>query len=192
MPPPPCVISSAGMQEETNDRQAAGERSKIPFGDVLVALGVLALGGYFLQGAFEVRLISGYDRVGPRFFPYLVAGGLLLCGVLLLIEALGGRAAKPEAEEDADPDVPADLKPILILSVALLANIFLIERIGFVLSSALLFWGVCLGFGSRRFLRDILSGLALALTAYLTFTRLLDLNLPAGFLPLLSLWAGLR
>lgn len=178
------------MQEDTNDRPTAGERPKVPFGDVLVALGILALGGYFLQGAFKVRILSGYDRIGPRFFPYLVAAGLLLCGVLLLVQALRGRAAEPEPEEDADPDAPADWKPILILSVALLVDILLIELIGFVLSSALLFWGVCLGFGSRRFLRDILSGLALALTAYLTFTRLLDLNLPAGFLPLLSMLTG--
>lgn len=155
-----------------------------------MALGVLALGGYFLQGAFKVRLLSGYDRVGPRFFPYLVAGGLLLCGTLLLVQALRGHGASPEATEDVDTQAPADWKPVLVLSVALLADILLIERLGFVLSSTLLFWGVCLGFGSRRYLRDISSGLVLALTAYLTFTRLLDLNLPAGILPLVSLLTG--
>ena len=166
------------------------KRRKVPFGDVLMALGVIVLGGYFLQGAFNVRLIAGYDRIGPRFFPYLVAGGLLVCGVLLLIQALRGYGARPEAGEDVDAEAPADWRPVLILSSALLLDIFLIERIGFVLSSTLLFWGVCLGFGSRRYLRDVLSGLGLSLVAYLVFTRLLDLNLPAGILPLLALTIG--
>ena len=177
------------MQNDT-EGPPGRKRAKIPFGDVLVAVGVLAFGGYFLQGAFKVPLVSGYDRIGPRFFPYLVAAGLLLCGVLLLIQALRGQVAAPEAAEDVDPGAPADWKAVLILTVALLIDIFLIERIGFVLSSAILFWGVCLGFGSRRYLRDSLSGFGLALVAYLTFTRLLDLNLPAGILPLLSVATG--
>jgi putative tricarboxylic transport membrane protein len=164
----------------------AGRKPPIPIGDLLMALAVLALGGWFLKGAFAVRLLTGYDRIGPRFFPLLVAGGLLLCGVLLLIQALRGRRAPLEPTEEMDVRAPADWPAVAILAAALVIDIVLIERLGFVLSSTLLFWGVAFGFGSRHYLRDALSGLALALAAYLTFTRLLDLNLPAGLLPLLT------
>jgi putative tricarboxylic transport membrane protein len=163
---------------------ARGRKPSVPIGDLLVALAVLALGGWFLRGAFAVRLLSGYDRIGPRFFPLLVAGGLLLCGVLLLIQALRGRRAPLEATEEMDVRARADWRAVATLAAALVIDIVLIERLGFVIASTLLFWGVAFGFGSRHYLRDALSGLALALAAYLTFTRLLDLNLPAGLLPL--------
>jgi putative tricarboxylic transport membrane protein len=52
--------------------------------------------------------------------------------------------------------------------------------LGFVLSSALLFVLVAIGFGSRHYLRDLLLGLALAATAYVTFVHGLGLQLPPG------------
>jgi putative tricarboxylic transport membrane protein len=163
-----------------------GLKPGLPLGDLLVALAVLALGGWFLKGAFAVRLLAGYDRIGPRFFPLVVAGGLLLCGALLLVAALRGKRAPLEAAEEMDGRLPADWRSVGILAGAFVLDALLIERLGFVISSTLLFWGVAFGFGSRHYLRDALSGLALALAAYLTFTRLLDLNLPAGLLPLAS------
>ena len=161
-----------------------------PWGDFAMALGVLALGSYFVVGALNIRVLSSYARVGPRFFPFLVAGGLLLCGALLLVGALRGQRAAPEGGEDVDVRARGDWRAVLILSVALFADIFLLERLGFVLASTVLFWGVAFGFGSRHYLRDVLVGLVLAVIVYGVFTRLLDLNLPAGLLPLLTFSVG--
>jgi hypothetical protein len=44
---------------------------------------------------------------------------------------------------------------------------------------------VARGFGSTRILRDAVIGAVLVTLAYLTFTRLLSLSLPAGWLPFL-------
>ncbi len=162
-------------------------RSGVPLGDLLVSLGVLALGGYFAYGAFAISVAQSYSRVGPRFFPFLVAAGLLLCGLLLLIQALRGRAAPPEEGEDIDPDAPPDLRAVGTIAAALFVYVLILEVAGFVVASALLFWGVAVAFGSRSWLRDPLVGLALALTVYLAFTRLLGLRLPAGVLAPLGL-----
>lgn len=174
-PPPPA-------EELTTEPQG------FPWGDGLIALGVLALGSYFVVGALNIRVLSSYARVGPRFFPFLVAGGLLLCGALLLVGALRGERAAPEGGEDVDVQARADWRAVLILSVALSADILLIERVGFILASTVLFWGAAFGFGSRHYLRDVLVGLMLSVVVYGVFTRLLDLNLPAGPLPLLTLF----
>jgi putative tricarboxylic transport membrane protein len=48
------------------------------------------------------------------------------------------------------------------------------------LSSTILFVLVAIGFGSRRYLRDGLVGLALSAVAYVTFVYGLGLKLPAG------------
>jgi putative tricarboxylic transport membrane protein len=63
----------------------------------------------------------------------------------------------------------------------------LIGWAGFVIAGTALFWCVARGFGSRRTLRDAVIGLALALGIYLFFVKLLNVNLPAGWLaPLLG------
>ncbi len=165
----------------------AKPRSRLPLGDLLVSLGVLALGGYFAYGAFAVSVSQTYSRVGPRFFPFLVAAGLLLCGALLLVQALRGHAAPAEAGEDVDTEVPPDLLAVAGVGATLVVYLLLLESAGFVLASALLFWGVALAFGSRHLLRDPLLGLALGLGVYLAFTRLLGLRLPAGVLEPLGL-----
>ena len=41
-----------------------------------MAIAVVALGVYLASGSQKIRIGAGYDRIGPRFFPYLVATGL--------------------------------------------------------------------------------------------------------------------
>ena len=106
------------------------------------------------------------------------------------MQALRGHAAPVEAGEDGedvDTEAPPDLVAVAGVGVALATYVLLLEAAGFVLASALLFWGVALAFGSRSWLRDPLLGLLLGLTVYLAFTRLLGLRLPAGVLAPLGL-----
>lgn len=162
-------------------------RSRVLPGDLLVSLGVLALGGYFAYGALAINVSQAYSRVGPRFFPFLVAAGLILCGALLLVQALRGVRAPPEQGEDVDLGVPPDYRAVGGVVASLAAYVLLLERVGFVAASALLFWGVATAFGSRAWFRDPFIGIVLALAVYLAFTRLLGLRLPAGVLAPLGL-----
>lgn len=157
---------------------------RVILGDLGMALGVIALGVFFLVGAFDIGGLGGYSQIGPRFFPFLVTAGLLICGAVLMVQALRGKAAPAEESEDVDPAARVNWWPVALLSVALVVDILLIEILGFVISSTLLFWGAAFAFGSRRYLRDVLIGLILTSVVYLAFTRLLDLNLPAGILPI--------
>ena len=170
--------------------QHSGQRSGqagVPVGDLLISLGVLGLGGYFVYGALQINVAQTYARVGPRFFPFLVAFGLLACGALLLLQALRGQSAPPEAGEDVDVSAPVDYRAVGTISAALVLYVLLLESTGFILASAVLFWGVALAFGSRAWVRDPLVGLALAFVVYEAFTRLLGLRLPAGLLAPLGL-----
>ena len=157
-----------------------------PLGDLFVALGVLGLGGFFAYGALQVNVTQSYARVGPRFFPFLVAAGLLVCGALLLAQALRGRAADPEGGEDVDADAPTDWRAVALVAAGLTGTALLMERLGFPVTAGLLFWAVAFAFGSRSPFAPVV-GLALASLVYLAFTRLLDLDLPAGVLAPLGL-----
>ena len=150
----------------------------------MLALGLIGYGAYLLVGASNIRVLPVYSRIGPRFFPYLVAGAALLCGVLLLIAAVRGQRAPPEAGEDVDLTARDNLRPVLVIAAGLALGAALMKPAGFVIAATMIFCTVALAFGSRYYVRDLLIGLALSLVSYLSFTRLLDLTLPAGILPL--------
>lgn len=173
----PAASPSRGRQVRTRNRQPRGWALS---GELLVALGVLGLAAFFLVGALQIRVSPSYAHIGPRFFPFLVSGGLAACGVALLVEALRPRRASGGEGEAERPSI--NWGAVLAVGAALLVQQLLLERAGFVVASALLFWGVAFAFGSRRYLRDGLIGVALAVVVYLAFTYLLDLNLPGGWL----------
>lgn len=150
--------------------------------DLLLAAGIVIAGLLYLVGARAIPASGGYARVGPGLFPLVIAVGLIGVGLWLGVEALRGRAAQPAAEEDADPDRPPDLGAIGLLALALLADILLVDLLGFVLASTVLFVLTARAFRSRRTARDAMIGLAIAAVAYVGFTRGLDLTLPAGVL----------
>lgn len=173
-----------GVAQRQRDRAPGPWYRRIAIGDALVAALVVFYGIYLINGAGVIRVLPVYSRIGPRFFPYLVGFGALACGVLLLIGALRGNRSEPEGGEDVDLGVRDNLRPVLVIAVALAAGAVLMKPAGFVLAATLIFTGVALAFGSRRQLRDVTIGFVLSLSAYLAFTRLLSLTLPAGVLPL--------
>jgi putative tricarboxylic transport membrane protein len=72
--------------------------------------------------------------------------------------------------------------PLAAIAVGLIQQMLLFESAGFVPTAAILFFCVAFGFGSRRYLRDIVIAIVLAIVAYVGFVHVLGLNLPAGFL----------
>ena len=149
----------------------------------LIGAGTVLLALLLAAGASQIHGEAGYAGVGPAFLPWLVSAGLAVCGVLLILDALRGRAGVA-AHEPVTP--PADLGSMAWVSAGLLLNAALISRLGFVLSCALLFALAARGFrrsmgesGPLRLLaRDALIGLALSAPVYWLFTKGLGLSLP--------------
>ena len=142
----------------------------------LISLSVLALAGVLGLGAHQFPADKGYSILGPHVFAWAVT--VLVAGLglgLLWQTSRGGFANAPTA-----PSLnPNGLKSLLWIAAGLLLNAALINLVGFVLSSALLFTLAAHGFGSRRPLRDALIGLGLVLPVFWLFTRALGLNLPS-------------
>jgi putative tricarboxylic transport membrane protein len=142
-------------------------------GEILLGAALILAGILLFYGTLLIHVAPTYSRVGPRVFPFAVAAGLGILGLLYLLHSW--RSRQTPAEEHTPR-----ISPVFIISGALIADALLFERLGFVLSSALLFVLVAIGFGSRHYLRDLLLGLALAATAYVTFVHGLGLQLPPG------------
>ncbi|MBO9519972.1 MAG: tripartite tricarboxylate transporter TctB family protein [Nocardioidaceae bacterium] len=142
-----------------------------------------AAGGLVLLDA--TRLDAPYsqaDPLGPRALPIVVGTMLVVCAVALAVDVLRGGHGEAEEGEDVDLTSPTEWRVVLPLLAAFVANIVLIDRLGWVLSGAILFWGTSWALGSRRYLRDVAISLAMSLATFYGFYSGLGIHLPAGVL----------
>ncbi|AUZ33415.1 hypothetical protein C3B78_02255 [Arthrobacter sp. PGP41] len=153
-------------------------RAELGVSLLLGAAGVLV----FLDANGLVTPYSQSDPVGPKTVPYIVAGLLVACAVLLAINVMRGGQGEAEGGEDVDLTHPADWKTILPLAGAFILNILLIDWAGWVISGTVLFWGSVLALGSRHYIRDGLISVALSLLTFYGFYLGLGIALPAGLL----------
>jgi putative tricarboxylic transport membrane protein len=150
-------------------------------GPLAVAAGVVGLGLFFLLGAFRIAGEAAYAGVGPRAFPIVIGGALVLFGGLLGIQVLRGRAdLHPEGGEDVDTSRAAELGPMVWIIVGLALAVPLLERVGFPIAATIAFVLTARAFGSRRLVRDTLIGLALSVATFYVFARGLGVSLPGG------------
>lgn len=151
--------------------------------EIALSIGVLGLGFGVAGVTATLSSEGGYAGIGPNFIPGVVAAGVIVLGVWLLYEAFTGgwRNAPPD-----DPGERAEhafhVPSFLWITAGLGAHMALIGTGGFVLAGAALFAGVARGFGSTRIARDVAIGLVLSLGVFFFFVKLLNVNLPAGWL----------
>jgi len=156
--------------------------------ELILSLGVLALGIFASIIAFRLPEAGGYARIGPNFMPKFVSAGLIALGVWLLAEVFTG------GWRERVPDSPAERGEHAFVysafgwvTAGLFAQMALIHNAGFVIAAMVLFACVARGFGSTRTVRDLALGLVLGLAVFLFFVKFLNVNLPAGWLtPLLG------
>jgi putative tricarboxylic transport membrane protein len=156
--------------------------------EIALSLGVLALGAGAAVLTASLPGEGGYARIGPNFIPAVVSAGLILLGAWLAWEAFSGgwRGAPPDSAAERGEHA-FDRAAFGWVSAGLFAHMALVGNAGFVLAGAVLFAAVARGFGSRRPARDAAIGLLLSTAVFLFFVRVLNVNLPAGWLaPLLG------
>ncbi|WP_119304936.1 tripartite tricarboxylate transporter TctB family protein [Dongia deserti] len=150
--------------------------------ELVLGLGIAALGAFLLWETGEIRVSPVYAKVGPRVIPNLVGGIMTALGLLLAWQNWRAMQAAGPAPSRASAEDRTDWLPIGAIAIALIQQILLFELLGFMPTAAILFYCVAYGFGSRRYLRDALIAIAIAVVAYVGFVHVLGLNLPAGSL----------
>jgi putative tricarboxylic transport membrane protein len=164
--------------------------SKPALPELLLGLGIFGLGLFLALETQDIKVAPVYARVGPTMFPWIVAAALMLLGAAFAAQAWrrGRQGGPPPAvpgqaySAPGEQDEPSDWRALALISAALWLQILLLERLGFVVVAAILFFAVAFAFGSRRFLRDGIAALALAAIVYGGLTAGLNLQLPAGIL----------
>jgi putative tricarboxylic transport membrane protein len=107
-------------------------------------------------------------------YPTFVLAGLAICAVAAVVF---GRTAS-----DTVPRVSRTrfAGTVMWIALALVINLVLAERAGFIVASASMFWLTARAFDDRHPFRDALVAAMLSVSAYALFGRLLQLPLPTG------------
>jgi putative tricarboxylic transport membrane protein len=152
-----------------------------------LALGVFVFGvaAMLALGAWLLPSDKGYSIVGTHAFPLAVSLFMAVIGGGLILQALTGgfRLLEPQAPPENAAPMSTRIVSVAWVSAGLLVDAFLIDHIGFVLASSLLFVAAARGFGSKRWIANLGIGLALSWPVYIGFTQGLGLQLPALIKP---------
>ncbi len=141
------------------------------FGAALLAVGVaLAI------ATARLPVSPMYARIGPTVVPNIVAAATILVGVMIVLSALRDW----RNPEQVDAYHPA---PLLVVVIGLVLHLLILDSLGFVIASTVLFATVARAFSERRPVVALGWGVALALISYVGFKYGLDLTLPPGPLP---------
>lgn len=141
---------------------------------LLIGLGLIAIAAVIATDAMNMRVPPVHAKVGPRVFPYVVSSGMAVAGAVIAWQAWRRNFTVEEQQ--------TDWAAVAVIAAGLVLHMNLLKPAGFVAAATILFLSVAFAFGSRRYLRDAAVGLALSAVAYLSFTKLLGLQLPAGLL----------
>ena len=152
-------------------------------GSFLVVLGAAAAyGGWLLPP------VPG-QPVGPNVFPLVIGSGLALCGLAIVF---GIGSTFEEKEEiipieggEAKPPPPGKLYGLraLLPPALLLFYVAVADRLGFIITAALIVYATATALGARWKLSLPLAVLA-PIAIHLIFSKLLRVPLPIGLLPM--------
>jgi putative tricarboxylic transport membrane protein len=173
----PSTGDSVGGRGAVIRRRLAG-RSELGVALLLGVVGAVVL----IDAASLNAPGTASDPVGAQAMPLIVGALLVACAVLLAVNVVRGGHGEAEEGEDVDLSAPTEWRVVLPLVAAFVANIVLIDRLGWLISGTLLFWGSSWALGSRHLVRDAVIAFLLALITFYGFYLGLGILLPAGVL----------
>ena len=154
-----------------------GAKSALTFVGSLFALGLLVFWDTARSEPPAFNL-----TISPKVFPYAITIFLMGLCATLFVRILRGDIATPEGLEPGDPIEKSDFKTFSIVLLSLFAYLLLIERAGFVIAALVTFFGITVAFDNKKPIRALIFGSIFILVIYISFTKFLNVALPAGIL----------
>jgi putative tricarboxylic transport membrane protein len=160
--------------------------------DAVLIVCVLAFAAAYLWADSLLPASSLGDPLGPRVFPALVGGGLLLSAVLMVVEMVAkSRAVAPAepapATDDAHDahDGPTSRHSALALlgTAAWTAAYYVtLERAGYLIGTVVFLGGLLSYFNRGRYWTNAIVAVAFTLIVDALFTHVLGTPMPEGWL----------
>jgi putative tricarboxylic transport membrane protein len=118
-------------------------------------------------------------KIGPAFFPEILAGGLILFSVLLAVQALLGKSIGDVEKISILQKGP---QRVLISLAVMVVYCAVLKPVGFIIVTIPFIMIFMFLLGNRKKLQYVWVPAAITLAVYLVFEKVLALSLPAGLL----------
>jgi putative tricarboxylic transport membrane protein len=144
---------------------------------------LLGFGGFLVYGIIDMEIADDSEIFGPKAFPALTAGFCFLVAALLVISILRNpEIPEPLLDEHGQPiqALASNWRAAGITIGSFVAFAVLLIPAGWIIAGAVVFWGVAVGLGGTKYLRNLLIGLAMSSIVQLVFAGMLGLSLPPG------------
>ena len=152
----------------------------------ILALFIALFSVGYLVMAFQIPQFPLPRPIDSDLFPKVLGFTLLGLAGLLFLEQPRAQDIPDEPSQEALSQ-PLLLRPwsrVVITSLAITAYALLLVPFGFVVASTLLAFGLAWYYGYRRHGVNLATSLGVVLALYLTMTRLMEVYLPTGILPI--------
>lgn len=148
-----------------------------------IAIILLAVALYMLVGDITMDVPGTAENPGPKFFPRIIMSSAFMISAVMFVQ--GTRQLLRERQSEPALNVKAsefNWKLIGTVVATFVLFILLLLPLGWLLSAALLFFGVARGLGSLNMFNNAVIGLTISAVIQLVFSGLLGINLPTGIL----------
>jgi putative tricarboxylic transport membrane protein len=172
-PAPPSPAGASAVASAVK-----GSRSLAGF---VLATVTLALAIAYLSATLAMPSPAIADPLGPQIFPLLICAGLLLTAALLALEAW--RSDGVTHREAHGPPIAQSLRVVGGIAAWTALYFLGFERLGFPIATTLFLAGLMMVFHGRAWV-SLACAAGFSAGAWLLFTKLLAVRLPAGLLPL--------
>jgi putative tricarboxylic transport membrane protein len=153
---------------------------------------VAAFSLVYFVGAFLIPMPTLKQQMGPGFFPKGIGVAMLILSAIYIIQQLRGGVKEDEeratiigAEEKIQGKV--NLRRIGFILVLMVFYAFVFERLGYAISTFVVFMAGVFYLDRRHLVRDGIVAVIASFVLYFVFTSILRVQLPAGPLKFLGL-----
>ena len=149
-----------------------------------LGIAVVLMGAVCLYASSSLPATAQYAAIGPGLFVTIAGIGLVVLGVLLLIQIARGEKFEPQDTENALGNQPMDKRAFFTALAATMVPALTMEILGLPLTAMLSFMLVARAFGSKRTVLDLIIGFVVGSFSWYLFS-ILGLQL-GDFFPLIS------
>lgn len=147
--------------------------------DFLPGMVWMGLGIIIIIGSLQLN-IGSFKNPGPGLFPLIIGVALVGCSISIVISSVLIFGAKGSMEEISETQGKINLIKVVLVLIYLIVYAFLLEKIGYILTTFIIFLLMFKTMGSIK-LRTILLILFLIVgISYFAFVKLLETPLPSG------------
>jgi len=153
--------------------------------DAILAVAIVVVATIYLVADASLPSARIGDPLGPKAFPALIGGGLILSALLLLVETWNKRRALTDADSARRTAEERHLAFVLVAMVIWTGLYYLaFEVLGYPLATPLFLLGLLSYFNRGRHVVNLIVAFGFTIVVYLLFSTFLGVPMPSGPLPI--------